>query len=303
MKIIFFASCSKFFDGANNFLPLGDELSMSRNYLLDLLNKNIISNDIYIVVHKDRAFLYENIFNNIIYIHDYDVNSFIDYEKIDFFDGIIWPGYFWDMYHTYQNMLTKELKHHLFKNYQKINYYNYGPDYDVKFTNLVTNIKYIDIPTFQNYKFIVIHHRFKNELNHWDQSESSLINLMIKIKLINVYYKIVIFTHFNFMNSDDNIYITNNLQEYASYIHHENCIALISVWSGGGQFGQYCCNSKVIMYFDPIQCQGENDFIDNKINPIWINSPNAFDFATFTHCQREFYPNYQKMIEDLHNHI
>jgi hypothetical protein len=139
------------------------------------------------------------------------------------------------------------------------------------------------LPKFNNDKFIVYHHRFKNE-GFWDQSEE-MINKMLEY---NKKYKIIIFTQAKINNINENIYITNNLKEYASYIHSENCIAVISVWSGGGQMASFCCNknTKLIMYFDKVQLQ-YNDSNNNNLDK-WIVSPNAFDFAQFTDVKRFF---------------
>jgi hypothetical protein len=76
------------------------------------------------------------------------------------------------------------------------------------------------------------------------------------------------------------------LKEYASFIHSKNCLAVISVWSGGGQLASYCssANTKLIMYFD--KCQEE--CLKKELLYKWINSENAFDFAEFTDVKRFF---------------
>mgnify|MGYP003352815619 CR=1 FL=1 len=83
-------------------------------------------------------------------------------------------------------------------------------------------------------------------------------------------------------------------------MHNINCIALISVWSGGGQLGQYCCNSKVIQYFNSCQIQA-NDCKDKDKFNLWLQSPNAFDFATFSDCERLFFPSFNDMILNINN--
>jgi hypothetical protein len=44
---------------------LGDEIHMHRNILLNMLEKNIITNEIVIYCLEDRSFLYSNIFKNV----------------------------------------------------------------------------------------------------------------------------------------------------------------------------------------------------------------------------------------------
>lgn len=150
---------------------------------------------------------------------------------------------------------------------------------------MVTNINYLEkLPKFNNEKFIVYHHRFKNVNGDWDQSVETL-NKMLKYQNK---YKIVIFTHYDINLESENIFITKNLKEYASFIHSDNCLAVVSVWSGGGQFSSYCSGekTKLIMYFDKIQLLC-NDKINNNLEN-WIKSPNGFDFAQFTNVKRFF---------------
>jgi hypothetical protein len=287
---------------------LGDEIHMSRNGLIDLLYKKKISNNIYLVCKKDRKFLYENIFNNIILEEDIElielkINS-LNLIKIKWEDYITYVAVFWKN-HSYKEILTKELVHPYLAifDYQRINYFN-DPIYrnNIIFKETVLNINYNNLNVFNDDKYIVYHHRYKND-NHWDQDMFKLKQI-IEISIIKN-YKLVIFTQYevdtNILN--DNIYITKNLQEYASFIHNKNCIALLSVWSGGGQLGQYCCNSKIIQYFDPIQLEVYNDFINDKINDIWLNSSNAFDFANFSNGEIIFFQNFEKMIENIYNII
>ena len=169
-----------------------------------------------------------------------------------------------------------------------MNYYNNFKNLNEnseEFIKLVTNINYLEkLPRFNNEKFFVYHHRFKNN-NEWDQNEETL-NKMLQYQNK---YKIVIFTHYDLNLESDNIYITNNLKEYASFLHSENCIAVLSVWSGGGQFSSYCSGekTKLIMYFEQSQIDCDIKITTSKLNH-WIESPNAFDFAEFTDVKRFF---------------
>ena len=92
----------------------------------------------------------------------------------------------------------------------------------------------------------------------------------------------------DYLNCNQKVFFTKNLKEYASFIHSNNCLAVISVWSGGGQLASYCsnANTKLIMYFDKCQLKHSNG-INNNLNK-WINSENAFDFAQFTDVNRIF---------------
>ena len=185
---------------------------------------------------------------------------------------------------------------HDLENYQRINYFA-NENNNLEFKTYATNIKYIidNNLKFINEKFIILHYRIKND-NMWDETLSNL-NILIN-KFINK-YKIIIFTENTIDPFNDNIHIIYNLQEYATYMNHKNCIALISVWSGGGQLGQYCNNSKVIQYFSPCQING-NENLKEKLN-VWLQSPNAYDFATFSDCERLFFSSFNDMLLYIDN--
>ena len=231
---------------------LGDEMSMTRNYILDLLINNYITNDVVIYCVKDRNFFYENILDKKIRI-------------------------------TNNNIF----------NYHKINYYN-SKNHSDEFKKLVTNINYLEVlPKFNNETFIVYHHRYKND-GAWDSKESEL-NAILKKKNHNI----VIFSQsdLDYLNCNQNVYFTKNLKEYASFIHSNNCLAVVSVWSGGGQLASYCsnANTKLIMYFD--KCQGHYGSCNEKC----INSENAFDYAQFTDVKRIFVK--ESDLENYYNYL
>ena len=288
---------------------LGDELSMCRNIYLDLLFQKYITNDVVIFCNKDRKFLYENIFNKFFFVEDghqiEDLKKLCEdkfNKKFDvvcpYNDLIIFPPTFWTFYGSYKNILDKELvvTNENILNFKKINYYN-SQNHSNEFKDLIKNINYLDsLPCFNNDKFIVYHHRIKNDIyNPWDQNDETLQ----KILNYKEKYNIVIFTQKKLDIDDKNIYITSDLKEYASFIHSDNCLALISVWSGGGQFGYYCNNSKVISYFDECQMQYQ-DKLNNDMT-IWINSENAFDFCKFSNCEMIFIN--KEEIDDLEKYI
>ena len=285
---------------------LGDEIHMIRNILLNLLYNNCISTNIIIYCISDRAFFYENIFKNVISFkqENENVKEILsicrnkfnkEFIIIRFTDICYTIWQIWDKFGSYANSLNKNIsitKQNMF-NFEKINYYNKN-DLTDEFKKLILNIKYLDnLPKFQNEKYIVYHHRIKND-NTWDQND----NILNKILRYNNKYNIVIFSQKKFNFNNEKIYTTSNLQEYTSYIHSDNCLATISVWSGGGQLASYCSNSKIIMFFDPCQCQ--YNINENQLNE-YINSENAFDFCQFTNIKR-FFINIEQ-LDNLDNLI
>lgn len=271
---------------------LGDELNLDRNMIFDLYYNKFISNTIIIYCHEDRTFLYETIFTNIVTHKECDIKNinkyvFNNYKKncilIKISEILLFPGIPMSKY-GYDNMLNINIRvtKDNILNYNKINYYN--NNYPIEFKNLVTNANFLEkLPAFNECKFIVYHHRYKND-NAWDQTIDKL-NVILKLK---DKYNIVIFSKHDFSNlNSEKIYYTNNLKEYASFVNSKNNIALISVWSGGSQLGSYFNNTKVITYFHKIQSQHNYLLLNGNMNK-YINSENGFDFCHFSSSNRIF---------------
>jgi len=271
---------------------LGDEIHMHRNVLLSLLAENIITDDIVVYCLADRAFLYSCIFKNI-----FCYDSVGDLEGIKIFCDVKFEKNFvvvrysdiclpiWQIWREnggLEGILTKEISitRPNVLNYQKKNYYN-SQSLPKNFLKLVTNFSYLPgIPKFEKEGFIVYHHRVKND-NLWDGDEKILKAMLGYVGRFNL----VIFSQKSLNLFGDRIYSTSDLREYATFINSANCLAIVSVWSGGGQLASYCSNGKLFMYFHPMQVQyGLNA---DRLGD-YIYSENAFDFAQFTNVDRRF---------------
>ena len=269
-------------------IALGDEIGIYRIFLLEMLSMNKINENSPILCGKDRTFLYENIFTNVFCMEDYSVEKIKEqmgreYTTVSIFPEIFYhPCEAWSFGGGYGASLDKNIittKPNIF-GYEKKNYYN-SKNHSNQFKKLVTNIKFLDkLPKFNNENFIVYHHRIKKD-GTWD---SKMKTLQIFLDSLQT-KKIVIFSQKDLSYEHPNLYITKNLQEYATFLNSERCLAVFSVWSGGGQFASYCCrkNTKLFMYFDDMQCQK----VDDKLQK-YIDSEMAFDFAQFTDVQRKF---------------
>ena len=195
---------------------LGDELNLHRNCLLDLLYKNHITNNVIIYCYKDRQFLYENIFPNLIVKEECNLENVVEYSLkkfgkycsvINLYDVLLWPATAWDSCGGYKNLIhvnIEIMKDNVF-GYKKTNYYN-ELNYEEGFKKIVTNINYLsELPTFNKEKYIVFHQRVKED-GMWDQND---INLNEIIKLQDK-YNIVIFSQkdYSYLNNEK-IYFTN----------------------------------------------------------------------------------------------
>uniref|UniRef100_A0A6C0LC97 Uncharacterized protein n=1 Tax=viral metagenome TaxID=1070528 RepID=A0A6C0LC97_9ZZZZ len=268
---------------------LGHEIHLTRFILLDLLQKNLIDTNTFIVtLTNDRFFLYNKIFNNVINWSDYENNLLYKNEKtIDLT--------YYSRWDTKDNQINEliELKYN-FNQFNKteklIEYIN-----NINFINLNCDAKYLDII---NKKFIIIHNRFKTDTNK--------LSLVIDKIRENNNINIVVFSMNNDNNNyGDNVIFINNLQVYASFLNHPNCSLFISEWSGGGQLAQYCYNGKILYYFDNYASHDYEIIYEelqngaNNSTNIW----NAWDFKTTTNCERKYYKTYGEMLNNLIKYI
>jgi hypothetical protein len=275
----------------NNFTHLGHELHTARSLIFDLLCKKIISvENTTIVTIQDRLFLYNHIFKNTIshYENKLDLNNYKYIVNLD--NSILTnPRMFFsntNYFHNKTNYIFNGL-------YNPIGFNKYN---NIEFTNLVTNCNANVLNPFDN-EFIIIHYRnYKNvpDIKCWnyktDDNIEEFINLLFSLK--KNYKNIVIFGNLNeIININDiNIKLCNNLQDYVSYMKSDNCKAIISVWSGAGQLGQFFFNKEILYYMSPHQTESykfpsfSKVQYNNTINDIF-----AWDFQTFSKCTRYWF--------------
>ena len=270
--------------------PLGHEIHITRYILFDLLQKNLINlNSTIVTLYEDRFFLYNKTFQNVITWDDY-VNN----KKNNNITEIDLTYYSYVSTQNEQIEVFNKLNYRLNlfeRTEQFIKYIN-----DINFYNLTNNSCYSDIV---KEKFIVIHCR-TNIINVSKDKSESLLKIINKLKEI-CNLKIVVFSVENININLENVYFIKNLQIYASFLNHKNCNLFISEWSGGGQLSQYCCNSKIIYYFD--------NYVSNDYEIHYINYQNnadlknnifgCWDFKSTTNCERFYYKTIDIMLENI----
>jgi len=267
---------------------LGHELHIMRIMLIDMLLKESINQDDIIVTQEDRKFLYTKIFKNVI--------SYEEYKKLDKKDYYFIPivCYSGHLLHSTQNL----------NEFNEINYTIPKKFYTEELKNLCTKIDYLNLDyDFINNNFIIIHHRFNQDIN-------KLKKILEIVKKMST--KIIIFNN-NIVElknnlNDNSIFYVNNLQVYASLLNNENCKLLISEWSGGGQLSQYTSNCKVIFYYDAYftlsyksnlcEKQREKDSMESEYIGI-----DFYDFKSFTNSERLYYKDFNNFIENLESII
>ena len=286
---------------------LGHEIHITRYFLYDLLQKNIIDNNVNIVtVSEDRFFLYNNIFTKIYKWSDYENN--IDKNNIK----VINLTYYSQRFLYSPNIIDESKELNL--NYSYDTFERSG-----KFVDYINNFNIINLNEDDKYKliiendFIVIHYRFtmvqKNKIHN--KTTENLFKILNKIRE-HSNNTIVIFCS---KLPDDkvqkdleckNIVIIDNLQYYASFLSNEKCKLLISEWSGGGQLSQYCFDGgKILYYFDFYPSNDyELKFNDyQKTANLPNNIFNCWDFKSTKTNEREYYKTLDLMISDLSKHF
>jgi len=286
--IIVSKKCSNYGHSFEN--ALGHEIHLTRFMLFDLLQKNVINLDSTIVtLYEDRFFLYNKTFRNIITWDEYVNNKKTDTNtEIDL---------------TYYSCVSTQ--NDQIQEFDNLNYHLNTFERTDKFINYINDINFNDLSSYPCYsdiineKFIVIHWRTNIIGLSKDKSES-LLRIINKLKE-TLDFKIVIFSVEHININVENVYFINNLQIYASFLNHENCDSFISEWSGGGQLSQYCCNSKIIYFFDDYpSCDYEIHYENyqnhaNQKNNIFA----CWDFKTTTNCERFYYKTLDIMLENI----
>jgi hypothetical protein len=275
---------------------LGHELHLARFFLFDLLQKNKITlDDIVVTMKKDRFFLYDKMFKNTITWDDYCINHINEKSTVlnlvEYSKGLpIKPP-------------TLE--------FEKINYHCDQFEKTPILDNWIKEINLFNLNEMTEYKnllnddFIVIHVRskFGEQWCNFKESSSKLPKIIEKIRE-KTQKNIILFSFKPLNCSFENVYYINDLKILASFLSKETCKLFLSEWSGAGQLSQYCCNSKVVYYFDAYPSMNyENIYIEAQKSANGKDPYSFFDFKCVTNCERFYYKTYDQMLENLHAFI
>lgn len=285
----FYIIVSKHCNGHSGKNALGHEIHISRFILFDLLQKGLIdSNSIIVNLFRDRFFLYDKYFKNVITYNDYEKNKRAHIEEIDLTQ-------YSNDFRNDQIEVFKNINYH-YSHFQKTPFLMTCLN-NVNFHNLTS----IDI--CKN-KFILIHTRTRingNENKNLNSLQMT-IDKIRSIKNVNiVVFSADLFSVDKLNIQKENIHFTDNLQTYSSFLNNENCELFISEWSGGGQLSQYFYTGKIIYYFDNYP---SHDYEKNYINfqnvaNEFNNIMNRWDFKNVTECERFYYKTLDQMLENL----
>lgn len=251
---------------------LGHDLHLTRIIILDLLNKEKINSNDTIIVTKDRQFMYENIFKNIItyneFVEKLNSNEIIFNEKeLIFFPPII------------SDLLSSRLKPTNNSLYKNFNYDIDNSEYwNDKLVNNILNIRKYNINEELNKlienKFIIFIIRTKTEN---DLCMEHLNQLKLIREKTNNKYKVILFCLKDskideIISKDLYDFKIKNIQEYITLITHENCYFLLGEISGLVEISYYYHgpNLKILEYRGEYYKE-ENYFKNTFKNTIFQN--------------------------------
>jgi len=280
----------RFNDDIINANTIGHEIHITRPIVLLLLSMKLINNtDTIVTKNKERFFLYNNIFTNVIGYddlpRDIDVSTIIDVTQAN-----MW---FHGMEHKMEET-DLEIRFPILtqiRKYKNIEFRN------ELFNKLVLDIEYKDCSNIIQKDFIIIHHRIVN----YHQPVNYTKNIIAKIKEINPMIDIFIFCIEKLEGYPTDITFINDITTYASLMNHEKCNAVITEFSGGGQLSQYCHNKKIIYFSNTYQFYPNNNDIYKVLEKgnDTTNIYNNFDIKLFTNPSMYVFSNINLLITNL----
>lgn len=190
------------------------ELIINRLALICYLKDGIINTDTTVVTLSDRKFLYENIFKNV---------EVYDPEKI--YDDCI-------------DLVTETMLEHLCTSLPYKPFYG-NFDRDKK---EIFNISYNDeILKREIPDFLICIPRLKNSDTRRNIDQKYWIDFLNISK--SKYKKIFVFGKGNENIGDDQITYVDNFKDYCSYLHHPNCLDIVSTISGPCHYSHFFSNT------------------------------------------------------------
>ena len=212
---------------------LGHEIHMTRCIIIDMLVQQRISRDDIIVTLKDRKFLYDSIFNNVITSEEFFCMNTTGYNIINLHlaTGSDIP--------VNEESIIRHYGHKTLSHF-----------YTEEFKTLLNSISYCDTFYSDTKDYVVIHHRYNYDLNILLHTIDTINSKMdVNIVIFNNNTKFLK----NNLTQYTNLIFVDNLQLYASYLNSSKCKLFISEWSGGGQLSHYCYDGKIMYYFNQYQ--------------------------------------------------
>ena len=192
------------------------ELIYNRLTAISYLKEGYIDFNTTVVTLKERKFLYENIFKNVeIYDSRKKYDNCIDLVTESKLNELVNPT----------TNKYKPFYHKFDRDKEEI--------FNIRYNKDIINSEFTD--------FMICIPRLKNSdtRRNLDQSYWGEFLKLAKSKYKNVF----VFGKGNENLEDDQIKYVDTLQDYCSYLHHPNCVDIVSTISGPCHYGQFFGNS------------------------------------------------------------
>lgn len=257
----------------NSYFELGWEIMVTRLKAIKLLCSNKITTGDTIVTFPDRRFLYTSIFENVITYAEYLNRCASNIEKNMKFKVV-------DLVHTAQTIVkSKEL-------------YNFSEE-ELK---VVKNVDYCDVSHYNTSdKFICLLIRRRDWCAERNGDENYYIELLEQFDKLNIPVYLGGLGTEKYAVHKNTKHVT--LQEWATLMHHENCMALLGSTSGSSTLlGQLCCTNKILVN-DPAGVVKQRQVIYK--HPLF-----AGKCVHFTDVPLKFYtsnPKIDQIFDDIKN--
>jgi predicted O-methyltransferase YrrM len=263
---------------------IGHEIHITRHIVLFLLSKNLISlNDTIVTKNKERFFLYNSVFKNVIEYDTFNPNGdeFYYVNELNLLHENI----------SYEP-LDIEKRFSLLLDVRKHNIFIRSEIY----TNYIKRINYL--PIYEENQFAVVHNRHIMYESYYDQDKNINMTKEIIKTLLQLQLKVYVFSNIYF-ETEENVLFINDMHVYASLMNNSNCIAVISEYSGAGQLSQYCHNKDIYYYANGYPVYNDPSIIyeANDKNNIY----SKFDMKVFSDAKIHNFRTHTEVIQSLKN--
>lgn len=250
----------------NSYFELGWEIMVTRIKALKMLKRGEITAQDTIVTFPDRRFLYSAIFENVITFQEYLEQAAEARNRRSALNTVDLVG----------------KAHSIIGN--RLTYQGLIPDH----LDLITKIDYADLSKFDiSNKFICLLIRRRDWCSERNGDESYYVSLLKQLSEAGIPVFLGGLGTEKYAVYDNVKYAT--LQEWATLMHHPNCMALIGSTSGSSTLlGQVCCTSKILVN-DPSGISRQPEIFTH---PLF-----AGKMVHFTNVPIKFYRHYPSVNE------
>ena len=253
----------------NEYFELGWEYIVSHLYIKHLFHLKQLNQDDVIVTLKDRMFMYEGFWHNVMSYEKFTETETETREVIDLC-----------------NLIENNREFYIPKIINN-EYENWNNEKEIIKNINYKNIDYLPI----NNKFCCLHIRYRSWAKHRNLPKKHWKDIIAKIKQKNLI--IFVFGKESKEFVDNKTVFYANLHEYASLLHNENCQFVLGTMSGGTLVAQLFAHKNCTNLILITDEQTKQEFLDKGLYQVFYHCE-AFNFSK---TLNKFF--YMEDIEDL----